>query len=173
MIQSFFSLFHHILHLPQKELFFPRVQIALALVLCASCGEELKSICSWVLIPTSKPTIRCLASCFLQLPVGSQVPLLAQVSALLFQHTLCCALLLQHGADLGDSRAISGTLQRSSLFHWTCDWGQERQACSNPTPSKLVNANLTSHSIHYTPALSLVNIFLLWGAYGLENAWHV
>lgn len=83
----------------RKNCFFPRVQLALALVLCASCGGELKSICSWVLITTSKPTTRCLVSCFLQQPVGSHVPLLAQVSVLLFKHTPWCALLLQHGLD--------------------------------------------------------------------------
>lgn len=133
----------------------------------------MKFICSQG-IATSKSTTRYLVSCFLHLPAGSDVPLLAQVSVLLFKHTPCCPVLLQHRPDLGDPTAISVTLKNSSLFHQNCDRGQDRKTFSNPTPSKLVNPTLKSHRIHYTPVLPPVNIFLLWPhAYGLENAWHV
>lgn len=172
-VKAFFHYFFILCTCHRGNWFFPTVQIALALVLCLSCGGELKSICSWV-IATSKPRTCYLVSCFLQPPVGSDVPLLAQVSVLLFKHTPCCALLLQHRPDLGDPRATSGTLRWSSPFHQSCGWGQDRQASSNPIPSKLVNPTPTSHRIHYTSELSLVNIFLLWpNAYGLENGWHV
>lgn len=79
---------------------------------------------------TSKPTTCYLVSCFLQLPVWSDIPLLAQVSVLLFKHTPLCAFLLHHGPDRGVPRAISGTLKRSSSFYQTYYTSQDRQAYS-------------------------------------------
>lgn len=104
---------------------------------------------------TSEPTACHLVSCFLQLPVWSEVPLLAQVSVLLFKHTPLCAFLLQHGPDLGDPRAISGTLKRPSSFHQTCDTGQDRQAY--PLKASESNPDISQDSL-YTSAVTREHI---------------
>lgn len=135
MIQSFFSLFLHTLHLPQKELFFSQCgDSSCTCALCRLCWViEIHLLMRDCYIQTNN------LSCLLlpALPVGSDIPLLAQVSVLLFKHTPRSPVLLQHRPALGDPTAISGTLKSSSLFHQTCDQGQDRQACSNPTPQSL------------------------------------